>query len=449
MWETSSETILGLFDVSDLTAVSMRLIKIFDALICTRFVLKFQYSDLDIRGGKFKLFLGTALYLLLLALTAKIAVFGGIEALSILFFFLFSLPFTSAKPYVKAYASILCVFVGIVSSEAISAALFLIFNRPYEFLYSENIFSEPLIYASAQVINLTVFELILRLTRRDTVKLEKKEWLFVLSILIISFIAVVLLKFIVKENEKNFSSLLPFCVILCFCAIIIICFNITVRLNKEKEEREKIKLTHQQNEFRKHYAENAVKQYDEIRRIRHDMKHSYGVIQTLLSEGKTEEIFDFIQKNASLIAGVEVFIDVGSDIINSLLNSKLSDAKRRGINVICNVDISPAEIDEADICSLLGNMIDNAAEACEKCPEGRRLIEVIMKSFEGKYLFEVSNSVSGNIFEENSALYTTKKQKELHGFGVKSIRSVAEKYGGSACFVQEGDMFRCDVVLMK
>lgn len=52
MWETSSETILELFDVSDLTAVSMRLIKIFDALICTRFVLKFQYSDLDIRGGK-------------------------------------------------------------------------------------------------------------------------------------------------------------------------------------------------------------------------------------------------------------------------------------------------------------------------------------------------------------------------------------------------------------
>lgn len=449
MWENVPESGFGFFDISDFAGMSILLIKIFEAFICTRFVLKMQFVDFDLWSGKLKLLLGTAVYVILLSFADSISFLGGREAVFIVFFFLLSMFFTAAKLYIKIFVSVLCVFAGTVSAEGVSAAVFLIFGCPEELLYAENVFAEPAVYAAAQVINLTVLEIIQRLTRKNMLRPEKKEWLFLLSILTISFTAVFLLQFISDGKENGIVSLLPFLVMLCFCAAIVICFNMTVKLNKEKEEREKIKLSDQQNEFRKHYAENAVKQYDEIRRIRHDMKHAYAVIQTLLSEGRTEEIFDFIQKNASLIAGVEIFIDVGSDIINSLLNAKLSEAKRRGINIICNVDISLTGIDEADICSLLGNMIDNAAEACEKCGEGKRLIEVTMKSFEDKYLFEVSNSVAENVFENNSALDTTKEEKELHGFGVKSIQSVAEKYNGSSCFVQEGNMFRCDVVLMR
>lgn len=449
MWEAVSENTFSLFDVFDLACMLIWLSRIFQALIFTRFVLRFQYTDLDLTAGKLKLLSGAALYVILLTLADPvIPFFGGTEAVSVVFFFLLSLPFTAAKLYLKAFSSLLCVFAGAISQKAAETFSLLIFNRPSELLFAENILAEPAVFASVQLINLAVFELILRFSR-DRANLEKKEWLFLLWILIISFAAVILSEYIPKGKEKGFDSLLSFGVTLCFCAVIIICFNMTVKLNREKEEREKTKLSDQQNEFRKHYAENAVKQYDEIKRIRHDMKHSYGVIQTLLGEGKTEEIFSFIQKNAELIAGVEIFMDLGNDTVNSLLNSKLSDAKRRGIDIICNADISLAGIDEADICGLLGNMIDNAVEACEKCAEGKRVMEITMKSFEEKYLFEVSNSVSGNVFEENLALNTTKEEKELHGFGVKSIRSVAEKYGGSACFVQEGNMFRCDAVLMR
>lgn len=401
-----------------------------EALVMVYFIFAFQRNNFRKNGKGFKItayILCTLTYTLILGITFDS--FSSILLVYIAFFFMASLLFTKEKIPVKILAAIVCVAVDIAVEFVVPASFEDVFYR-----------------FSAQIIKLIVYSVIIQAVNNKKTALGKKEWIFIFSVIGLSFTGIGLLN-IISGNASGFEIPVLLSIEACLILIAAICFYMTLLLNRTQKESERFKLLSQQNEFRRQYAENAKKQYDDIRRIRHDIRHTYSVILTLLNEGKTDEAFEFIQSCADSAAEVEVLIDVGDDITNALLNAKLSDAKQRGITILCNVDSCFSDIDKVDLCNLLGNMLDNAVEACVKCSRGRRVIEVSIKSFDGIRLIEISNSVSENVLEQNKPLKTTKSDSELHGFGVKSIRGIAEKYGGSVSFVQEEDMFRCDVVL--
>lgn len=408
---------------------------ILEALVMTYFVFAFQHNNFRKSGKGFKIFsyiLSTLFYTFVI-----IATFESVssellkEIIYTAYFFIVSILLINGKIPFKILAAFICAIVDIAVEFVMPAGFEEVFSR-----------------FSAQIIKLIVYSVIIQAANNKKIGLGKKEWILILSVIGLSFVGIGLLNTI---SANASGSEIPVLLSLEACLILIaaVCFYMTLLLSKTQKESERFKLLSQQNEFRRQYAENAKKQYDDIRRIRHDIKHAYSVILTLLKEEKIDEAFEFIQKNAESADEVEVFIDVGDDVINALLNAKLSAAKQQGITVICNASTCISDIDKADLCNLLGNMLDNATEACVKCDEGRRIIEVSIKSFDGKRLIEISNSVSENVPEQNKLLKTTKADSELHGFGVKSIRSIAEKYGGCVNFVQEEDMFRCDVVLMR
>lgn len=406
-----------------------------EALVMTYFVFAFQHNNFRKSGKGFKIFSYiscTLVYTFVIMIT-----FDSIPSeltkglIYTAYFFTVSLLITKEKIPFKILTAFICVIVDMAVEFVVPAGFEDVFFR-----------------FSAQIIKLIVYSVIIQASNNKKIRLGKKEWILVFSVMGLSFAGIGLLNIISAHASGNE---IPVLLSLEACLILIaaVCFYMTLLLNKTQKESERFKLLSQQNEFRRQYAENAKKQYDDIRRIRHDIRHTYSVILTLLKEEKTDEAFEFIQASAESAEEVEVLIDVGDDVINALLNAKLSAAKQQGIIVLCNASTCISDIDKADLCNLLGNMLDNAIEACVKCGEGRRIIEVSIRSFDGKRLIEISNSVSENVLEQNRLLKTTKADSEFHGFGVKSIRSIAEKYGGSVNFVQEEDMFRCDVVLMK
>ena len=224
-------------------------------------------------------------------------------------------------------------------------------------------------------------------------------------------------------------------------------FYIIFALSRSNKESEELHILRQQHQYRIQYANNIKMQYDEIRRIRHDMKQSYSVIESLISDEKYTEASKYIESNINNFGKSEILIDVGNDFVNAILNSKLTFAKSIGIEVICSSTSNIQGIDDTDLCNLLGNMLDNAIEACEQC-KGEKLIEASISIRENKCIIIVSNSVESEIMKNNKALETTKKDAKNHGFGVKSIRTIAEKYGGLVNFYQEKSLFNCQVVLM-
>lgn len=404
------------------------IITLFEALVMVHFVLKFQGFSFKSVKGIIKLILAALLFAFFTGTAYSILPMWGNEIANAAFFLVMSIFMTKEKIYIKLLASTVCVIVDTVTK--------LILPSDFEMLG----FRVVLL-----VINTIIYSVILQMVSKDKIRLGKKEWVLIFAEFGLSFGGLAMLTNVSDNSGDNIIPLYGAGAFIIASAAV--CFYMTVLLNRSQKESEQFKLMSREKEFRLQYAENAKKQYDEVRRIRHDMKQTYAVILSLLNEGKTEEVFDFVRKSAEQIAAVDVFIDVGDDIINALLNAKLSSAKRSGINVLCSVGGNMSAFDRVDMCNLLGNMLDNAIEACEKCTDTQRIITIDIKRLENQYLISLTNSFSGNVAEEGSLPITDKDNKELHGFGVRSIVSIAEKYGGTAAFTQEDGIFRCDVIL--
>ena len=93
-------------------------------------------------------------------------------------------------------------------------------------------------------------------------------------------------------------------------------------------------------------------------------------------------------------------------------------------------------------------ILDTATEAAEKTGDNA-VVEVSIHSDKYKLMITVANSILQSVLNVNSELKTSKKEAELHGFGVKSIKTIAEKYGGSVDFYEENLTFFCRVILCK
>lgn len=94
-----------------------------------------------------------------------------------------------------------------------------------------------------------------------------------------------------------------------------------------------------------------------------------------------------------------------------------------------------------DLYTLLGNAIDNAIEAVMNLPEEKRLISLNIKDMGQMLYIEVENYFDGSLSVEDGVIITTKSDKENHGYGVRSIRMIAERYNGNVEIKTEGDLF--------
>lgn len=103
-----------------------------------------------------------------------------------------------------------------------------------------------------------------------------------------------------------------------------------------------------------------------------------------------------------------------------------------------------------DLYSLFGNAIDNAMEAVESLPSDKRVIDLAMEERGDMLFINVVNYFSGSLNQEAGILYTTKTENPgAHGFGMKSMRRIAENYGGDISYTIRGDIFSLNIHLQK
>ncbi|MDE6731775.1 MAG: GHKL domain-containing protein [Oscillospiraceae bacterium] len=422
------------------------LINIFEAFISTRFLLKFQGYNFTLTSAKLKFVYASLGYAALTTVLNYTVPYDGVLGfLYVAYFFVISLLLVESKISVKFFAALLDNLVAMAVATAFLGIMSVTFKDTLSEIIGAASWTRVASITLAQLIKMFIYDIILRAVGKSGLKLGKKGWTLVSSVLGISFVSIALVQ--TSAIITNSYSVLLFAAELCSMAVAAVCFYMTILLNKSQRESERLRLAAQQEEFRAQYAQNVKKQYEEISRVRHDMKQTHSVVMSLLMEAKADEAIEYMQRAARKISEFDVIIDVGNDFVNAILNAKLSEAKRVGIMVLCSADKNAAGIDEVDLCNLLGNLLDNAIEACEKCGGKQRIIEIKLRARDDKYILEVENTAPENALESNKLLATTKDDASRHGYGVKSIKSIAEKYNGIVDFSQDGERFRSTVVL--
>lgn len=115
-----------------------------------------------------------------------------------------------------------------------------------------------------------------------------------------------------------------------------------------------------------------------------------------------------------------------------------------GYNIMCSLDNC---MEDDDLVSLLGNVLDNAMEACEHV-QRRKEIYLEVKKARSYLLLTVKNTISKPVLNNNPELKSTKEDKINHGFGIKNVKKIVEKYNGFVTYDEKDDKFICKTMLL-
>lgn len=363
---------------------------------------------------------------------------------SLLFIFLVTLLFP-INIFQRLLFTLFLYLINALSEAIIGMTLSLLFNVDISYLQSNTV-----IFATCTVTSKFLSYIFVLITRKRRFKLDSESqkqnvfWIYSLPVASV-FIMLLFLRccYIIEEFSFQIITLVS-SIILAFANIAV--FYIIDKLNELIETKEKLLFAelHISNQVL-HYQE-LNKHQTELRIFRHDIKNRLVSLMALIKEDQTDKALQIMEKNLNWLDEMNNnIINSGNPIIDAILQSKLHVAKEK--QVFLQISTKLAEeiiIDELELGIVLGNALDNAIEATEKLINNeRKFVNLTLMSTEGRISISVTNPVADNI--DTKRLTTSKKDKERHGYGIKSIQTIAQKYDGIALFTCEDKVFNVNI----
>lgn len=175
----------------------------------------------------------------------------------------------------------------------------------------------------------------------------------------------------------------------------------------------------------------------------HDFKNHMLVMKQLIQEEKNKEALEYISAYTHGTLSISQRVVSGCEIIDIIVNCKIAEALEKNIDLKYEVEfIGEICIENIDICALLTNLLDNAIEACEKVKKKKRWVCLKIKRRNEMLFIWVENSMASKVIEQDKFFQTSKRKKNLHGLGMKSIDNVIQKYDGHKEYEIQKDKFQ-------
>ncbi len=219
-------------------------------------------------------------------------------------------------------------------------------------------------------------------------------------------------------------------------------------ISKEK------KIQNMMGEYQKSILENNYIRLNEMykgaARGMHDYKNHILVIRELMATKSYDEAEVFVNTLCDNLKK-ENFAQTytGVEIVDAVLNVKQNEGTKNSIKTDIRASYPHnCGIVSVDICTILGNLLDNAIEACAKVEtKEKRHINVRISYTENIVMIKIENTVSENPFLSKTPLVTTKKDRKSHGLGISIVKKITEKYHGDLKQICENGVFVSKVIL--
>ena len=194
-----------------------------------------------------------------------------------------------------------------------------------------------------------------------------------------------------------------------------------------------------------------VHQYQEIKDIymnmrgwRHDYHNHIQVIKAQMALERYPEVNAYLDELEQDLDRVDTYVKSGNLMADAILNSKLSIADRQQISIKCKAELpQQLSISDIDLCVILGNLLDNAIEACEKIETDRRFLRVYIAVNKKQLYISIQNSAKEELdFNERNYIST---KRGNHGLGMKRVKLLVDKYEGFLNLQNEPGIFAAEI----
>ena len=241
----------------------------------------------------------------------------------------------------------------------------------------------------------------------------------------------------------------------------------------EKNLREKNEYQETYLKAELEYIERYKRNQEETRAFRHDIINNLSLTNMMLEEGKAEEASEHLKQLLGNVRSLSPSIITGDEMLDCIVAMKADKMKEKGIDfTLDGVADGGLKLKPMDVCSIFANALDNAIEASSKihsvdgvvpesgdeaeAREGREAedawVKMDIKRTEKFFVIKISNAANQQVDVEklfSSSGYTSKKDKEHHGFGLRNIRMAVEDYDGLVKAESDESSFALSIMIPR
>lgn len=289
-------------------------------------------------------------------------------------------------------------------------------------------------------------------TKNFQLKLSEKIIFVALSLLCLSIEELILMEQLAENtlNNKNHGTLI-FLIFYLVMALFIILVFFTYHLGIEREKNIKITELHLVSQMEKKQYEQIIQSVYDLRNLKHDLSNHLKTIQAMLEQQHYTEATNYIHSLTGCTKTSYQSISSGYTAIDCIVTNKLNLAATTGISVNHTIHLSEKlPLSDMDICSLIGNLFDNAIESCNKDGVTDKYITFTMKPYNQMLSIQMINPSNGiYLTNHHGELITTKTGTDCysHGLGLKRIRSIVNEHHGFIDIKPETSTFRVSILI--
>lgn len=216
------------------------------------------------------------------------------------------------------------------------------------------------------------------------------------------------------------------------------------------------RIAEYQNDLITRHCDEVENIYKTMRGWRHDYHNHIQAMKALTARAQSletdnlylQQLDDYLNSLNQDLTTVDTVLKTGNIMVDAILNSKLSLISSKNIKVNAKATVpSSLKISEVDLCAMIGNLLDNAMEACLRQPEDSdRFIRVFIGVLKGQLYLSVTNSSHGTA-KKSGKIYISSKDSPSHGFGLMRVDHIATKYGGYVNRQHAEGVFATEIML--
>ena len=252
---------------------------------------------------------------------------------------------------------------------------------------------------------------------------------------------------VAQHLESRGGSLYPVCLLYAlFCCFYVLWAQVgqcrRLALQHELDVQQQLWLKH------KDQFEMTAENVELINRKCHDLKHQIAALKQISDQSQRDATIRSLEESVMIYDSI---VETGNHILDTILTEKSLLCEARGITLTCVADGACLSFLEAvDLYTLFGNALDNAIEHVSALEDvERRTIAVSVFSRADLVFIQLENYYSGPLEFDDGLPISRKARDGYHGFGLKSVRHTAERYGGFLTLQTEGDIFLLRVTIPR
>lgn len=206
-----------------------------------------------------------------------------------------------------------------------------------------------------------------------------------------------------------------------------------------------LKLVEYQTEQSQKHLSEVRSIHKEMRAYKHDFHHHLQTLKGQLEAGETDRALAYIEELDDSLMNVDTLLKTGNVSLDAILSAKIAQAKTENIAVTIKANVPDVlTISDVELSIIIGNLLDNAIEACRTVTE-ERFIRIFI-SMKGNMLYFSMLNSAGTKKTKIGSLFTTHKDG-VHGFGLRRAEAILEDHGGWVKYNSEDGAFTSEFLV--